>query len=193
MSNDWNPKQHKDKAKPQHEFDDREVPAGTYVVGGTWIDRPDGKKYVKLKFTVLHGPLKGAGFFTMMPINVKEKQGSANKVYHFLVAMGRDDVNIDFSNTNSIARAFLGGGFKCKVSLSSRQHNGKTYKDHNLAKFATRAQCSAEEKEVIAAWNEEQAAKHFGEDDSDAFSDDDDFGANDFEGADDFGDDDIPF
>lgn len=188
----WNPKDHKDKAKPQHEFDNREVPAGTYIVGATWIDRPSGKNFVKLKFEVLHGPMKGAGFFTIMPTNVKEKQGSANRVYHFMMGMGREDIEINFEKTGSIAKAFLGAGVKVKVKTSKRRVGDKVYTDHDISKFGTRAQCSQEEREAIVAWNEAQASKNFGQDDQDDFNDDD-FGGGGDAFDDDFGDDEIPF
>lgn len=197
MSEEWSPGDHKGNAKPQKEFNDTPVPSGVYVVGGTWMEKPPGKNFVKLRFEILHGPLKGASIFPIMPTNVREKQGSANKVYHFMLAMGREDVSVNFSKEVSIKKAFLGAGLKVKVKTSKRLYNGKTYTDHDLVKFAALAQQSDEEKEVIAAWNEEKAEFDYGGDDSADFDDDfggggDSGGFDDFP-ADDFGDDEIPF
>lgn len=191
MAEPWKPGDH----TPQDQQDSRTIPTGTYLVGATWIDHKPGRKWVKFRCEVLHGPMKGASCFPIMPINVREKQGSANKVYHFLVSMSREDVSIDFDSAVSVANAFLDGGFKARIEAKK---NGK-YINHDLTKFATLAQLSDEEKEVIREWNEERAqsaAMRGSGDDADFVDFNDDAGGgggfDDFP-ADDFGDDEIPF
>jgi len=186
----WNPKSH----KPKKQIDRSEpIPSGTYVLGATWLERRREWNFVKLRLSVLAGPMKGRTVFTIIPTNV-EKAGTANVIYHFLRSMNRLDMSIDFDNQQSMKAAFLNAAFKAKVTKKTTRKGDRVFVNHDLSIFLGRNECSREEIEVMKAWEvarasvvAQDAPENFRDDRSEPAYDDDGFP------TDDFGDDEIPF
>lgn len=189
---DFDPTQHKPK-----QFDDSPLPAGRYLMVLEHIERKRGKEsgrpYIRGRYRIIHGPLKGRTFFSSIGIDLSQ-DGTAGRLSAFCAAIGlRERFNIE--DDNSLRRAWLNRPFKAEIS---QKKNGN-YVNNDIRKYAIdEKDASKAEREFMASWRaeflqkQEMEAGGFGDDDDD-FGDGDDFGGNFSGGSRGDDDDDIPF
>lgn len=163
---DFDPTKH----KPQ-QFDDSPLPAGRYLLVLEHIERKRGKDsgrpYIRGRYRVIHGPLKGRTFFSSIGIDLS-MDGVAGRLSAFCAAMGlRERFNV--SDDNSLRRAWLNRPFKAEVS---QKPNGN-YVNNDIRKYAIdERDASKAERDFMAEWRADFLQKQ--EMEGGNFSDEDD-------------------
>lgn len=140
----WNPNDHT-PTKGQADYDQREIPAGTYLLMPGWLRCPTERSW-KARFDVLAGPMKGARCFVLQGRDIS-KAGTANRFYYY--AQSADlDAEIETEGTalaeHSLREHVLGHAIKAKVTKKKRGE----YVDYDFARFYPRSEWSKEEREV---------------------------------------------
>lgn len=144
----YNPQQNKpDKA--QTDYDKRELPAGVYLFGPSWLQCPTVRSW-KARFEALDGPFTGASCFIMQGRDTS-KQGTQNRLFYYSQSA---DLNVSFDMDGtiiteaSIREHIIGRAIKAKVS---KKQNGE-YTNHDFAKFIPRSEWSSKELEIARKW-----------------------------------------
>ncbi len=144
----YNPNQHRPD-KSQTDYDERELPAGVYLLGPSWIQCPTEKSW-KARFEALDGPFTGASCFIMQGRDIS-KQGTQARFFYYSQSADLDvefDTNGSILTEDSLRQYLLGRAIKAKVS--KKVENG--YTNHNFSKFIPRSEWSSKELEIARKW-----------------------------------------
>lgn len=112
-----------DAHKPQPRGDNEPLPAGTFVLAITSFERRQSKKddggdYLRCRYEVCAGPLKGRSFFSNVSLDTR-KAGSADRLHYFCKSAGIKGP-IDLSDDDALDEKFVAKPFKAIVSRERR-------------------------------------------------------------------------
>ena len=157
----FNPNKHT-PTKGQADFDDREIPAGVYLMIPRWLKCPTEKSW-KARFDVLMGPFEGASAFILQGRDVS-KEGTANRLYYYSQSAGIDAEletqsrgSMEIITEHAIREHVLGRAIKGKVTRKPAR--GDYPPDYDFANFHARDEWSARELDVAAKAEAEYVAE----------------------------------
>lgn len=158
----FNPNAHK-PTKPQTDFDNREIPAGTYLFGPAWCKCPTDRSW-KGRFEVLDGPFMGASCFILQGRDLS-KEGNANRLFYYAQSAGLDrELETGGANGMMLTEAairehILGRAIKAKITKKTRQGEKRELIDYDFAKFHAREEWNTHELAIAKAWEEKFAVE----------------------------------
>lgn len=161
----YDPNAH-EPTRGQTEFDEREIPAGVYMMGPAWLKCPSERSW-KARFDVLMGPFKGASAFVLQGRDTN-KTGTKNRLFYYSKSAGLtgalETTDGGTITERSLRADVLGHAIKAKVTRkkTSRQGNDgamREFIDYDFQMFQAREEWSQAELDIAAKWEAEFAEK----------------------------------
>ncbi len=144
------------------------IPSGQYPIALVWFKRQTAKndsrkEYIRGKYEVCAGPLKGQAFFANTHLDTF-KEGTARRWMIWMESVGCEEEwemgshregNAREGDDN-IRRIFVGRGFVAKVR---REQSGQ-YENNDIEQFVFLKNWTEIERDMIEAWEKEWDEKH---------------------------------
>lgn len=133
----------------QQREEDELLPAAEYMLALVWFSRrrsTNGNPYLRCRFVVTSGPLKGRGFFSAWGLDTTQ----AGCLQRWTVWMELVDCNVevDIDDDQQINRHFLGRAFKATV----RQQTRNGYHQNDIDRLVYRRHYTAQDEADARTW-----------------------------------------
>ncbi len=135
---------------------DKPVPPGEYLLALVWFARrtsKGGNDYLRCRFTVCSGPLKGRGFFTPWSLDTSNP-GCKRRWEVWMEQVGCDE-EIDLDSDRAINQHFKGAPFKAEVQTKQRGQ----YTNTDLGRLIYLRQYTPQDMVNIATWKQEWSTR----------------------------------
>ncbi len=136
---------------------DEPIPPGEYLLALVWFARRTSNannEYLRCRFVVCSGPMKGNGFFCPWSLNVG-KPGCRKRWELWMEACDVDSA-IDLDNDRAISEAFKGVPFMAEVKRDQRGQ----YEGNDLDRMIYKRHWTPANWADIKAWADEWSQKH---------------------------------
>lgn len=142
--------------------DSKTVPAGDYLLAATWLEKKTSKAgapYLRVKFTVIGGPLAGRTFFAGVSLN-QGSPGAMRRLATWCSFLGQNEP-FDLAKEADLRRVFIDRPFAARVAL--RTEGGFTNND--IERYTA---MNSDQRRVADGWvldRQESASLDGGDDD----------------------------
>lgn len=131
------------------------IAPGDYMLALVWFQRKYGRKgdYLRCRFQVIAGPLKGQGFYANMGLDLSNRGTSVR--WDIYAEYGRRGPAWSLDEDRDIIRVFKGAGFKGRVKRETRGQ----YINNDIEQITYRRMLSQQEEQVISDWDKEWSGR----------------------------------